>query len=124
MILLNIDKIIVIGDRVLVKPSEESNKTTSGLYLPPNVLEKERVQTGYVIKAGPGYPVAAAAEDDEPWKEKTNNTKYISLQAREGDLALFLKKDAIEIEVEREKLLIVPQNAILLLFREDPLGNL
>jgi hypothetical protein len=41
------------------------------------------------------------------------------LQAREGDLAIFLRKEAYEIEFEKDKLLIVPQSAILLLFRDD-----
>lgn len=117
--MINTDRIVVVGDRVLIRPEENLNKTTSGLYLPPHVLEKEKVQTGYIIKAGPGYPVAAAAEDDEPWKEKKNSTKYIPLQAKEGDLALFLRNEAIEIEIEKEKFLIVPQNALLLLFRDD-----
>jgi co-chaperonin GroES (HSP10) len=45
--------------------------------------------------------------------------KYIPLQAKEGDLAIFLRKEAFEIEFEKEKLLIVPHSAILLLIRED-----
>lgn len=120
--MVNTEKIIVVGDRVLIKPEEDLNKTSSGLYLPPSVLEKERIQSGYVVKAGPGYPVAAPAEDDEPWKESKRSTKYIPLQAKEGDLAVFMRKEAIEIEIEKEKLLIVPQSAILLLFRDDLLN--
>lgn len=120
--MVNIQKIIVVGDRVLIKPEADLDKTTSGLYLPPNVMEKEKVQSGYVIKVGPGYPIAANIEDDEPWKEKKNTTKYIPLQIKEGDLAVFLRKEAIEIEVEKEKLIIIPQSAILLLFREDELN--
>jgi chaperonin GroES len=111
------DKIIIVGDRVLVRPEENLQKTNSGLYLPPGVHEKEKVQGGYVIKIGPGYPVAVPAEDDEPWKEK-KTTKYIPLQAKEGDFALFLRKDAIEVEIEKQKFVIVPQAAILLLYRD------
>jgi chaperonin GroES len=37
----------VIGDRVLVKPRKESERTESGLYLPPGVKEKEKIQYGY-----------------------------------------------------------------------------
>jgi len=118
--MVNIDKIIVIGDKVLIKPEEDMNKTHSGLYLPPGVSEKEKVQGGYVIKAGPGYPVAAPTEDDEPWKEKKSN-RYIPLQAKEGDFALFIRKDAIEIEVNNEKYVIVSQSALLLLHRDDDL---
>jgi co-chaperonin GroES (HSP10) len=120
--LVNIQKIIIVGDKVLIRPEENLEKTSSGLYLPPSVMEKEKIQTGYIIKAGPGYPIATNIDDDEPWKEKKNIAKYIPLQAKEGDLAVFLRKEAIEIEVEKEKLLIVPQSAILLLFREDLLN--
>jgi len=114
----NISKFVVVGDRVLIKPEEETNKTTSGLFLPPGISEKEKIQSGYVIKVGPGYPTAANIED-EPWKESKETVKYIPLQAKEGDLAIFLRKEAFEIEFEKEKFLIVPQSAVLLLIRND-----
>ena len=119
--LKSLDKFIVVGDRVLIRPHEESNKTSSGLYLPAGVKEKEKVQSGYVIKVGPGYATSAPGED-EPWKEPAERIKYIPLQAEEGDLAIFLRKEAVEIEFDREKLLIVPQSAILLLIREDDIN--
>jgi co-chaperonin GroES (HSP10) len=50
-------KLIVVGDRVLIMPSKQTDKTASGLYLPPGVQEKEKIQSGYVIKVGPGYPL-------------------------------------------------------------------
>ena len=40
----SLEKINVVGDRVLIKPRKESEKTDSGLYLPPGVREKEKVQ--------------------------------------------------------------------------------
>ncbi len=113
----NLQKFIVVGDRVLIRPQEDSNKTTSGLYLPAGVAEKEKIQSGYVIKVGPGYATSAQNED-EPWKE-SDPVKYIPLQAKEGDLAIFLRKEAFEIEFEKEKFLIVPNSAILLLIRND-----
>lgn len=113
-----LQKFIVVGDRVLVRPQEDSNKTTSGLYLPAGVAEKERIQSGYVIKVGPGYATATANED-EMWKQTDEQVKYIPLQAKEGDLAIFLRKEAFEIEFEKEKFLIVPNQAILLLIRND-----
>lgn len=116
--LKNSQKFIVVGDRVLIKPREDNDKTSTGLYLPPGVSEKERVQSGYVIKTGPGYPTAPTMED-EPWKEQKESVKYIPLQAKEGDLAIFLRKEAFEIEFDKEIYLIVPQSAILLLIRED-----
>ena len=51
-----LEKINVVGDRVLVKPRKKSERTDSGLYLPPGVREKEKIQYGYVVKIGPGYP--------------------------------------------------------------------
>lgn len=116
--LQNIDKFIVVGDRVLVRPTEESQRTASGLYLPPGVSEKDKIQSGYVMKVGPGYPTGTNI-DDEPWKESKETVKYIPLQAKEGDLAIFLRKEAFEIEFDKEKLLIVPQSALLLLIRDD-----
>ncbi len=116
--LKDLQKFIVVGDRLLIRPEEESNKTSSGLYLPPGVSEKEKIQSGYVIKAGPGYPMASPV-DEEPWKESKETVKYIPLQAKEGDLAIFLRKEAFEIEFEKEKFLIVPQSAVLLLIRND-----
>jgi len=118
--LVNTEKIIIVGDRVLIRPTKNTDKSKSGLYLPPSVIEKEKVQSGYIIKTGPGYPLPTPSDDDEPWKED-KSTKYIPLQAKEGDLALFLKKDAIEIELEQEKYLIAPQSSLLLLLREDDL---
>lgn len=114
----NLDKFIVVGDRVLIRPEEENNRTISGLYLPPGVSEKEKIQSGYIIKTGPGYPLASPP-DDEPWKESKDKVKYLPLQAKEGDLAIFLRKEAFEIEFEKEKLLIVPNSALLLLIRND-----
>jgi len=116
--LKNLEKFIVVGDRVLIRPEEDSSKTASGLYLPPGVSEKEKIQSGYILKVGPGYPTASNM-DEEPWKESKEKVKYIALQAKEGDLAIFLRKEAFEIEFEKEKLLIVPQSAVLLLIRND-----
>ena len=42
--MINTEKIIIVGDRVLIRPEENLNKTNSGLYLPPGVQEKEKVQ--------------------------------------------------------------------------------
>lgn len=121
--MVNTEKIIIVGDRILIKPTKANERSHGGLYLPPNVVEKEKVQSGYVLKTGPGYPVASPADDEEPWKEE-KQTKYIPLQAKPGDLAIFLKKESIEIELDNEKLVIVPQSAILLLHREEDLANI
>jgi len=114
-------KIIIVGDRVLIRLKKASEKTSSGLYLPPGVQEKERVQQGYIIKTGPGYPIPIPLEDNEPWEDKDENVKYIPLQAKEGDLAIFVLNGSHEVIYEGEKYFIVPQNAILMLEREEEL---
>jgi len=118
--LKSLDKLIVVGDRVLIKPQSLSNRTKTGLYLPATVVEKEEIKSGYIIKAGPGYPVPSS-DDEETWKKEKEKTKYIPLQAKEGDLAVYLQKHAIEIEFDEEKYSLVPQSAILLLLRDDEL---
>lgn len=114
-------KLIVVGDRVLIKPVRQNDKTASGLYLPPGVQEKEKLQSGYVIKVGPGYPLPMPADEDDVWKGKEDQVRYLPLQAYEGDLAIFLQKGAIEVLYEGEKYFIVPQASILLLEREEDL---
>ncbi|MBS1556222.1 MAG: co-chaperone GroES [Bacteroidetes bacterium] len=114
-------KLIVVGDRVLIRPVKESDRTDSGLYLPPGVQEKEKIQRGYVIKVGPGYPLPMPADEDDLWKGKEESVKYLPLQALEGDLAIFLQKGAIEVMYESEKYFIVPQASILMLEREEDL---
>lgn len=116
-----LQKIIIVGDRVLIKPKKMSEKTSSGLYLPPGVQEKEKIQSGYIMKVGPGYPIPIPAEEDEPWKDKDEQIKYIPLQTKEGDLAIFLQRGAIEIIYEDEKYFIVPQSSILMLERDEEL---
>jgi co-chaperonin GroES (HSP10) len=116
-----LDKLIVVGDRVLIKPKSLSEKTNTGLYLPPGIQEKEQVRTGYVIKVGPGYPIPIPSDTDDSWKETDEKIKYIPLQAKVGDLAIFLQKDAIEVLYEGEKYFIVHQQAILLLERDEGL---
>jgi chaperonin GroES len=113
-------KLIVIGDRVLIKLTKPDERTASGLYLPPGVQEKEKVQQGYVIKTGPGYVIPMPL-DDESWKGEEEQVKYVPLQAKEGDLAIFLLSGATEVMYENEKYYIVPQSAILLLEREEDL---
>jgi len=115
-----LQKLIIIGDRVLIRPTKPNERTDSGLYLPPGVGEKERIQQGYIIKIGPGYVIPMPPED-EPWKTTEEKVKYIPLQAREGDLAIFLLSGATEVMYQGEKYFIVPQSVILMLEREEEL---
>jgi chaperonin GroES len=117
----DLKKIIMVGDRVLVKPKNPNQQTSSGLYLPPAAIEKESVQSGYIIKTGPGFPIPAMTDEVEPWKEVKEEVKYVPLQAQEGDLAVYLSKSGVEVEFKNDKYLILSHSAILMLIREEGL---
>lgn len=117
----DLKKFIMVGDRVLVKPKSPMNQTQSGLYLPPTVQENEKVQTGYVVKAGPGYPIPAVTDENELWKDNKDEVKYIPLQAKTGDLAVYMNKSGVEIEFNKEKYVIIPHSAIFMIIRDEDL---
>ena len=119
----SLEKINVVGDRVLVKPRKESGRTDSGLYLPPGVREKEKIQYGYVVKSGPGYPIPLPIDNDEPWKKEDEKIKYVPLQVKEGDLAVFLQAGAYEVLYQGDKYFIVSQSSILMIERDEDLLN-
>ena len=69
---------------------------------------------------GPGMPEwQTLYTDDEPWSKPKDPARYIPLQVQEGDYALFLRDQAIEVEFEEKKYLVVPQSAILMLVRDE-----
>src|SRR5207244_6595927 len=85
-------RLIVVGDRVLIAPEEGEERTNVGLYLPPTAVEARQVQGGRVVATGPGTPMTEPASmDDEPWKIRGPEVKYLPMQARMGDYALFFR---------------------------------
>lgn len=115
-------RLIVVGDRVLITPEEGEERTNVGLYLPATALESRQVQGGKIVATGPGTPMTEPASmDDEPWKIRLPDVKYLPMQARVGDYALFFRKAAVEITFEGKNYLVVPQAAILVLVRRDAL---
>jgi chaperonin GroES len=113
-------ELVIVGDRVLLKIDDDNDKTKSGLYLPPSVREREKVAMGRVVRVGPGYAIPNPNyNEDEPWAAHREPMRYIPLQAQEGDYAIFLREQGIEVEFEEEKYLIVPQSAVLMLVRRE-----
>ena len=113
-------RLIVVGDRVLISPEEGEDRSKVGLYLPATAVDKQAVQGGTVMATGPGTAVSAPTElDEEPWKIGATEAKYMPLQARIGDYAIFFRRAAVEITFEGNKYLVVPQAAILTLVREE-----
>ncbi|MCL5034825.1 MAG: co-chaperone GroES family protein [Bacteroidetes bacterium] len=118
-------KIVLVGDKVLIIPDKNQERTEHGLYLPPGVKDKEKVTGGTVVQAGPGYAIANPNYiDQEPWSTSPKEpVKYIPLQAEAGDYALFLRDQAAEIEFEEEKYFIVSHSSILMLVRNTEFSS-
>jgi len=113
-------ELMVVGDRVLIRPDDSRGRTEAGLYLPEGVREKEKAHGGHVVKTGPGYLVSdSSVLDEASWQVPGKRPKYIPLEAQEGDYAIFLRGDAVEIDYEGKKFLIVPHRSILALIRTE-----
>jgi co-chaperonin GroES (HSP10) len=116
----NDKELIVVGDRVLVKVEDGEERTKVGLYLPSTAIDSQAVQGGTNDPTRPGQPMPAfdAQPGEEPWKEPAREVRFVPMQARLGDYALFFRKAAVEITFEGDRFLVVPQTAILALVRE------
>ena len=86
------------GDRVLVKPNVEEEKTAGGIVLPDTA--KERPQWGEVIAVGPG-------KWDEDGKQR------IPMDVKAGDKVVFAKYGGTEVKVDGEEYLILRESDIL-----------
>jgi co-chaperonin GroES (HSP10) len=118
--------LVVVGDRVLIAPEEGEERTNVGLYLPPSAVDRQAVQSGRIIATGPGTPLPEPTQlDDEPWKISSGERRFVPMQAKVGDYALFFRKAAVEISYEDRRYLVVPQAAILVLLRsKNPIDDL
>jgi co-chaperonin GroES (HSP10) len=114
-------ELIVVGDRVLVRVEEGEERTNVGLYLPPTAIDNQAVQGGQIVATGPGLPMPSPDSlPDEPWHASSERaTRFIPMQAKTGDYALFFRKAAVEITFEGDRYLVVPQAAILALVRDE-----
>jgi co-chaperonin GroES (HSP10) len=113
-------ELIVVGDRVLIKPHTGEERTSSGLVVPATVAGQQNLRNGRVVKTGPGYLTANPEySETESWKQSETPVRYLPLQAEEGDQAFFVEKEAIELRYEGEEYLIVPHQAIVALVRQN-----
>lgn len=112
-------ELFVVGDRVLLRLDDAEERTEVGLYLPPTALEKENCLSGVIEEVGPGIALPPKFEDEDvPWKEgEEPQMRYIPLQARKGDRAIFLRKDSVEVKFDKERYVVVPHASILVLVR-------
>jgi hypothetical protein len=59
-----LNKIIVVGDRVFIKPKTPSKTTKLGLFLLPNFRKKKEMLLGLFIKVNSGFSIV----DNELWE--------------------------------------------------------
>jgi chaperonin GroES len=86
-----------LGDRVVVRPTEQETTTASGLVLPETA--KEKPQQGVIIAAGPG--------------RRDDDGKRIAMDVEVGNSILYAKYAGTEIKIANEKLLILKESDIL-----------
>ncbi len=91
-------KLKPLGDRVVVKPLEEEERTKGGIVLPDTA--KEKPQHGEVLAVGPGE-----------WDEKGG--KRIPLDVKVGDRVLYAKYAGTEVKTDDGEILILRANDIL-----------
>ena len=85
-----------LKDRVLVKYSDEPDKSSGGLYIPDTA--KEKPQKGEVMAVGPG---------------KSDNGKTVPMDVKVGDVVLFEKYSGSKINIEEQEYLIIREDDIL-----------
>lgn len=91
-------KLKPLGDRVVVKPLEEEERTKGGIVLPDTA--KEKPQHGEVIAVGPGE-----------WDE--NSKKRIPPDVNPGDRVLYAKYAGTEVKTDDGDLLILRASDLL-----------
>jgi chaperonin GroES len=86
-----------LKDRVLIKYSDEPEKSIGGLYIPDTA--KEKPQKGEVVATGPG--------------KVTDDGKVQKMDVKVGDIVLFDKYSGSKISIEDQEYLIIKEEDIL-----------
>jgi len=117
-------QILLIGDRLLIKPDNPEERTRVGLYLPQSVTEKEPVQGGRVVETGPGVAIPHFTVTGEGTERRLDvPVRFMPVQAEVGDYALFLRREAVEIRYQDQIFMVVPQSGVMLLIRGEDDAN-
>ena len=112
-------EMIVVGDRVLVRPEEGESTSDAGLILPASVADRETVQAGRIVQVGPGMALPPSGFSfDEDWQRSRAEPRYVAMQAQVGDVAVFYRKAGVEVSIEGQKYFVVSHAAILVLLRD------
>jgi len=92
-------KLQPLGDRVVVRPTEEAeSRTPSGLVIPDTA--KEKPQQGEVLAVGPG-------------RRSEQTGELIPVDVGVGDVVLYSKYGGTEVTVDGEELLVLSSRDVL-----------
>ncbi|MFO0702291.1 MAG: co-chaperone GroES [Candidatus Andersenbacteria bacterium] len=91
-------KLRPLGDKIVLRPSKEEEKTKSGIVLPATA-SKEKPEQGEVVAVGPG--------------RLNDEGKVVPMSVKVGDTVVFQKYGPTEVDVEGEELLVVAESDIL-----------
>lgn len=86
-----------LGDRVVIKPTEQEEQTSTGIFLPETA--KEKPQQGKIVAAGPG----ARKETGE----------RITMDVQVNDTVLYAKYAGTSIKLDGQEYLILKETDIL-----------
>ena len=90
-------KLRPLGDRVVVEPLEQDERTETGLYIPETA--KEKPQKGKILAVGAG--------------RRDEDGKRIPMDVETGQSVLFAKYGGTEVKIDGKKLLILKESDIL-----------
>jgi chaperonin GroES len=96
-------KLRPLGDRLVVEPIEQEERTAGGIILPETA--KEKPQEGKVLAAGPG--------------RRDEDGDYIPMDVKVGDRVLYAKYAGTEVKLEGKKLLILKESDVLAVVEES-----
>jgi chaperonin GroES len=85
-----------LGDRVAVRPLEETEQMRGGLYIPDTA--KEKPQQGEVIAVGPG---------------RVEKGERVPMELKVGDRILYGKYSGTEVTIDDDTVLIVKESDVL-----------
>ncbi len=91
-----------LGDRVLLEPLEEEERTSSGIILPDSA--KEKPQEGMILAVGPGRLL--------------DTGERIPPEVEEGDKVIFQKYAGTEVKINDDEYLILSEKDILAIVEE------
>lgn len=89
--------LIPLGDRLIVKPEAQEEKTASGILLPDTA--KEKPSEGTVVAVGSGRVL--------------DNGQKIALEVKAGDKVIYSKYGGNEVKINGEELIILAERDVL-----------